>query len=330
MPRQHDTDDWIFPGFANPNTTAVPDDFFDFVAPRLKEGALRVCLYMIRRTYGFKKESDDISITQMMGGITTKDGRVLDLGTGLSRQAVITAVKSLEAHRVIIRTANQSTEKGNEATTYRLNRLEVAVLDPQSTKLTRGGGQPSRLAPVNEVDPQQTVKQQTEISHSNIRKSNISIDDFVDNSTSQQISVEGPRPISRNGFDTDHGVEGVGSIMARTGPQREAVQPVRRQRGRPRKFQDQDSQIVLNYVADFAREFSDKATLNQSTTRMVNLYQRWGKGDIDAFVGVLYQARSVTKAQNNIRTSKFAYFCSVVEDLLGLKEEQNILSSSGT
>jgi len=327
MPRQYDTDDWIFPGFANPNTTAVPDDFFDFVAPRLKEGELRVCLYMIRRTYGFKKDSDDISITQMMNGITTRDGRVLDLGTGLSRQAVITAVKSLEAHRVIIRTTNQSTEKGNEATTYRLNRLEVVGSDPQSTKLTRGGSQLGRPAPVNEVDPQQTVIQQTEISHSNIRKSNRSKDDVVDNSISYPISLEANRSASRNGSETHHGVEGVGSIMARVMPQSDTGLPVKRQRGRPRKFQDQDSQTLLNYVSDFAREFSDKATLNQSTTRMVNLYHKWGRDDIDAFVGVLYQARSVTKAQNNIRTSKFAYFCSVVEDLLGLREEADTIST---
>ncbi len=115
--------------------------------------------------------------------------------------------------------------------------------------------------------------------------------------------------------------------MARVGRQIETAQPAKRPRGRPRKFQDQDSQTLLNYVSDFAREFSDKATLNQSTTRVINLYHKWGKGDIDAFVGVLYQARSVTKAQNNIRTSKFAYFCSVVEDVLGLKEEQNAVGT---
>lgn len=114
--------------------------------------------------------------------------------------------------------------------------------------------------------------------------------------------------------------------MARGGPQMDTSQPVKRQSGRPRKFQDPDSQILLNYVSDFAREFSDKATLSQSATRMTNLYHKWGRGDIDAFVNVLYQARSVTKAQNNIRASKFAYFCSVVEDLLSLKEEQNTVS----
>jgi len=118
--------------------------------------------------------------------------------------------------------------------------------------------------------------------------------------------------------------------MNRVAQHMDAAPPVKRPRGRPRKFQDQESQTLLNYVSDFAREFADKATLNQSATRMINLYHRWGKGDIDAFVGVLYQARSVTKAQNNIRTSKFAYFCSVVEDLLGLREEQNAVRNSGT
>lgn len=118
--------------------------------------------------------------------------------------------------------------------------------------------------------------------------------------------------------------------MNRVAQHMHAAQPEKRPRGRPRKFQDQESQTLLNYVSDFAREFADKATLNQSATRMINLYHKWGRGDNDAFVGVLYQARSMTKAQNNIRTSKFAYFCSVVEDLLGLKEQQNTASSPGT
>jgi len=178
-----------------------------------------------------------------------------------------------------------------------------------------------------QLDTNKTQYLVNEISHSNIRKSNRSKDHFVDNSTSYPISVEANRLVSRNGSETHHRVEDVGSIMARVGPQREATQPEKRPRGRPRKFQDQDSQTLLNYVSDFAREFSDKATLNQSATRMINLYHKWGKSDIDAFVGVLYQARSVTKAQNNIRTSKFAYFCSVVEDLLGLREESDTVSS---
>ena len=46
-----------FAGFSTPNTTAVPDDFFDVLAPNLSEAELRVLIYIIRRTFGFKKDS---------------------------------------------------------------------------------------------------------------------------------------------------------------------------------------------------------------------------------------------------------------------------------
>jgi hypothetical protein len=95
---------------------------------------------------------------------------------------------------------------------------------------------------------------------------------------------------------------------------------IKRKRGRPRKYSDEVSQTILNYVTDFSREFADKATVNQSAARFINDYHKWGRGDMDAFIGVLYQARSITKSQGGIRGSKFAYFCSVVEDLLGLRE----------
>ncbi len=57
-----------FEGFDSPNGTIVPDDFFDLLAPELSEAELRVCLYIIRRTFGFKKRSDDISLRQMVEG----------------------------------------------------------------------------------------------------------------------------------------------------------------------------------------------------------------------------------------------------------------------
>ena len=97
--------DWEFRGFLSPTTTPVPDELFDVLAPRLKEGELRVLLYIIRRTFGFKKQSDNISLRQMVEGITTKDGQVLDQGTGLSKRAVIAAVQGLVEHKIIVATA---------------------------------------------------------------------------------------------------------------------------------------------------------------------------------------------------------------------------------
>lgn len=156
-------EEWTFGGFTSPNTTSVPDEFFDQLAPRLREAELRVCLYIIRRTFGWKKGSDDISLRQMVEGIRTKDGRQLDLGTGMSKPAVTKAVASLVERRVLVTNRNRSLEKGDEATTYALNINPAASPGvPVLTKLT-GGGKPSEHGGVNFVNPQQTVIQETVI-----------------------------------------------------------------------------------------------------------------------------------------------------------------------
>ncbi len=67
--------DWTaFPGLYPPLYTQTPDVFFDWVAPFLPEIELRVLLYLIRRTLGFKKQGDQITIEQIAGGIVTRDG----------------------------------------------------------------------------------------------------------------------------------------------------------------------------------------------------------------------------------------------------------------
>src|SRR3954447_23074034 len=91
-----------FLGFASPNTTPTPDDLFDRFLPELSGGELKVLLYIIRRTYGFKKDSDAISMTQICEGIKTNTGKNLDYGTGLSKAAVKTAVRSLEQRGLIV------------------------------------------------------------------------------------------------------------------------------------------------------------------------------------------------------------------------------------
>jgi hypothetical protein len=115
-----------FPGWSSPTYTPVPDALFDEVMHDLSGAELKVLLYIIRRTFGFKKESDNISLAQLCNGIKTKDGRVLDHGTGLNKTTVAAAVKRLEEDGYIIRERNASVEKGDEPTTYRLNLLPVS------------------------------------------------------------------------------------------------------------------------------------------------------------------------------------------------------------
>ena len=151
-------DQFKFKGFQFPTTTPVPDEVFDVLMHPLTGAEFKVLLYICRRTFGFKKRNDDISLAQMINGIVTRGGKVLDRGTGLSKDSVSRAVKSLEQKGVILRNRNRSTEKGDEPTTYALNFLPVSEnLTPPHLKIGH--------ARVLKSDTQQTVIQQTEEQH---------------------------------------------------------------------------------------------------------------------------------------------------------------------
>ena len=126
-----------FPGFRSPTYTMVPDEVFDELLVELTGAELKVLLYIIRRTFGFKRESDTISLSQMLTGIHTRDGRVLDRGVGLSKKTLLDALRNLSARRIILTQRRQSAEKGNEPTAYRLN-----VLRPGGTPPVTAGGSP--------------------------------------------------------------------------------------------------------------------------------------------------------------------------------------------
>jgi hypothetical protein len=150
-----------FRGFTYPTTTPVPDLLFDHVMQELNEGELKVLLYIIRRTFGFKKQSDDISLAQMVEGIVTKEGKVLDRGTGLSKKTIMAALRSLKDKNLIEATRNRDEEKGNLPTSYRL-KMDVS-LGEESTP--RGGEEftpraRGKIYPIQQTELQETVKQQ--------------------------------------------------------------------------------------------------------------------------------------------------------------------------
>jgi hypothetical protein len=329
------TKDFRYKGFTSPNGTIVPDDVFDVLAPELTEAELRVLLYVIRKTFGWKKNEDAISISQMVNGVKTRDGRIIDKGTGMSKSAVWRGANGLVAKGILNRQQSQSENGEYETNVYSLRfSAESSEENIRDEKSENRGVSLQESNPISPKEPpllserdtvslqkstqqtslQTTSLQQTDFDLSNIRKSTRSNNHFVDNSVSQPI-----RSAGQNGHtDIDstvrewRGMEGVGEV-------------IKRKRGRPRKYSDETSQTILNYVADFSREFADKATVNQSAARFINDYHKWGRGDMDAFIGVLYQARSITKSQAGVH-NRFAYFAEVVEDLLGLKDHQTNLS----
>ena len=118
MARKTD-DDFTFEGFRYPTYTQVPDELFDVLMPRLSEAEIKCLLYIMRRTFGFHKDSDAISTQQFVKGIVTRDGRQLDRGTGLSETGVSVGLKGLRQKGIVLVERRRSPEGDYEVNVYR-------------------------------------------------------------------------------------------------------------------------------------------------------------------------------------------------------------------
>jgi phage replication O-like protein O len=152
-----------FQGFQFPTTTPVPDEVFDVLMPQLSGAELKVLLYICRRTFGFKKEADTISLSQIAHGITTRDGRVLDRGTGLSKRHVVNALKALEKKNIITVTREVDETGCHTVNTYSLTMQNGGGGTPRPTGVDTtppGGGTKSPQGVVNprvRYEPQYVV-----------------------------------------------------------------------------------------------------------------------------------------------------------------------------
>jgi len=98
-----------------PNSTQIPNIVLDLLVPKLPPAEARCILYISRRTFGFHRSKDRISLSQFIGGIISRDGKRLDYGTGLSRPSVVEALKNLfKAGAIFI-------EKDNKGNYYEIN-----------------------------------------------------------------------------------------------------------------------------------------------------------------------------------------------------------------
>lgn len=302
-----------YEGFSSPNGTVVPDDFFDLLAPNLTEAELRVLLYIIRRTFGFKKEKDNISLKQLVEGIKTKEGKVLDRGAGVAKSAAVRAVRGLIEKGIVIATRNSSPEKGDEPTTYqiRFKSNHTPEMLPVSSKGTRGS-----LPPREHPRVLQKNTQQTDFNLSNIRKAMPKKGDGE--SRSSNGVVLRPNPSQRADSSS---FQAIGAILKK--PANGAMS----YRNEPTP---EEQQVIRAYVESFASDLADRASLASSTARALNLFRRSGLG-LQSFIQRMYKARSITK-ERSVAASvssttgkakparrKMAYFFACLEDSLGLR-----------
>lgn len=135
----HAEEEFRFEGFKSPRYTQVPDEAFDVLMARLTPAEFKVMMYIIRRTFGFKKDADAISLQQLVSGIRTRDGRVLDSGTGLSKSGVVKAIRGLLRKNVIKVVRRQRGPHTYDPTLYALNVIYETPPDPDTPRqYTRG------------------------------------------------------------------------------------------------------------------------------------------------------------------------------------------------
>jgi hypothetical protein len=105
-----------------PKTTPVPNVFFDVLLSDLTGTEAKVLFYIIRRTCGFSKLEDTISLKQFRLGIRTREGVQRDKGCGIEHnRTIIVALRSLEAKGYISSQKRKTTLGDDDVTLYRLH-----------------------------------------------------------------------------------------------------------------------------------------------------------------------------------------------------------------
>ncbi len=105
-------------GLPSPNTTPLPNCIVDEYLPYFTGAELKVILYLVRRTLGFHKTRDAISLNQICNGIVRKDGRRLDRGTGLHKSTACDALNALVGWGMLKRIARRDPLRGDLPTEY--------------------------------------------------------------------------------------------------------------------------------------------------------------------------------------------------------------------
>ncbi|MDP9354347.1 MAG: replication protein [Chloroflexota bacterium] len=302
-----------FDGFASPNFTQVPDELFDVLMPQLSEAELRVLLYIVRRTFGFKRDTDAISLSQMVSGITTREGQVLDRGTGLSKATVARGLAGLRAKGVILAERRSSAQRGNEATTYRLRfKAGSSEMTEPVTPLSQPRDRVHSAPRVSTV--RQALSQPRDTQKTEGKK--------TDFDTSKEIALREGRGARE--FDQDPNPT-PSEQSKPTGGMESLATVVRRRRVKPAGGEDRLA--IAATIERLAPELGDTASPKTSTTRAMNLFQQSGVGR-DAFLDLLFQASAEVRDRRQhpgkapLPRNRMAYFFAVVEDRLGVRSGQ--------
>lgn len=141
-----------FEGFDEPqeNWSKLPHELIEALPLIRTVSELKVILYILRHTWGYREYDRDKPITndEFMNGRKRKDGSHIDPGVGLSEPSIRSGVSDAEAHG-FIRISIDSTDKARTEKSYRLNIRGEKHLPPEGKSFTPRG---KKIIPRSEKD----------------------------------------------------------------------------------------------------------------------------------------------------------------------------------
>ncbi len=275
-------------------TTATPDWLFDEVAPDLDKAPLKVLLYIVRRTCGFRKSADAISLSQFQHGIVTRDGRQFDKGAGVkNRTTLLRALADLEERGLIGHQAALHADGGHATTVYYLRGPGQGEGATSAPPLPYDGGGVVRSAHpplVRPAHPQQT-----------------------DVPTNRQIERSVPPTPIAPIADPQTGA-GAGQFAGDRVPDAGSVPAAAAAAPAQRRI-DADYQALAGPIAALVERLGDGAPPWASVSRGYGLMTRAGLA-VPAFLTLLTEAELLMRPSLPHIEKPMAYLFRVVESLM--------------
>jgi len=146
-----------FAGYRMPGYTQIPDQLLDEQLHLLSHAELKVLLYIMRHTFGYKRDGDHLSARQIAEGIVRRDGTRVDSGTGCEIATVRRTVKRLEELGLITVRREQPEHDRAEVNFYT---VRIADGGGVGVAATPRGCSPDTQGVVSPRHPQETIRSQ--------------------------------------------------------------------------------------------------------------------------------------------------------------------------
>jgi len=289
-----------FTGFSRPesNFFRLPYEWIDITAGIDNIAELKVVQYILRHTWGYQEYSikKHITIDEFIRGRKRKDGSRMDLGTGLSEMSVRNGIAKALEHGFIEAIVDDS-DKARVKKYYALKMQKDEPYEKDAYEEVQ-----SLEAEVQSLDPKGTsFRPRSE-------KDTLERNLYIRNSKIKMQSNVSKETKGYQNFQT------IGHLLK---------QKAEHQGGGAQHIPES----MEASIDEISAGFNDTSNRRSNRTHALHIYQLSGKTE-EGFTSCMYEARSITKQQGNIK-KKMPYFFRVLEDIARVEQRPaNIFSNT--